>query len=339
MLGGGSAGGASVALQLAAYGGRDDKLFHAAIAQSASFGPVLDVAESQYQYNYLVHRLGCTDAHDTLGCLRSKPAAEIQLKNINIPYPDSPNTGERKPKFMWNPVIDNDILQDHTYRAFREGKFVRVPAIFGDDTNGGSYFAPNSTETVEEFNSFLAAQFPALTRTQLEELDILYTNTSVQFPNRGRYWRQTGTAYGEMRYMCPNLFLTSAMAHYEGAKGWNYRYNVGIPSLMKAGYGVPHMAEMNALWGPSIVRGNGWKSYLDLNKEIVPVIQAYWLSFIRTYNPNTLRHPGSPEWEEWDPKAQRRLVLQTNQTRMEVVDQGQQERCAYLNSIAIDIQQ
>jgi cholinesterase len=324
---------------MAAYGGRDDKLFHAAIAQSASFGPVLDVAESQYQYNHLVHQLGCNDAHDTLACLRRKPAAEIQVKNINIPYPGSPNAEERKPNFMWNPVIDNDILQDHTYRAFREGKFVRVPAIFGDDTNGGSPFAPNSTETVEDFNSFLAAQFPALTRTQLEELDTLYTNTSVQVPNRGRYWRQTGTAYGEMRYTCPNLFLTSAMAHYEGAKGWNYRYNVEIPRLMDAGIGVPHMAEMNALWGPGILRGNGWKSYLDLNKEIVPVIQAYWLSFIRTYDPNTLRHPGSPEWEEWDPRAQRRLVLQTNQTRMEVVDQGQQERCAYLNGIAIDIQQ
>jgi carboxylesterase type B len=108
---------------------------------------------------------------------------------------------------------------------------------------------------------------------------------------------------------------------------------------MEAGYGVPHIAEINAIWGPDIVRGTGWKSYLGLNKAIVPVIQAYWLSFIRTYDPNTLRHPGSPEWEEWNPNAQRRLVLQTNRTEMEVVSRDQQERCVYLNSIAIDIQQ
>jgi carboxylesterase type B len=324
---------------MAAYGGRDDKLFHAAIAQSPSFGPVLNIAESQYQYDYLVKRVGCVHARDTLACLRSKPAAEIQRKNINIPYPHGPKGGRRKPKFMWNPVIDDDIVQDHTYRAFREGKFVRVPAIFGDDTNGGTPFVPSATNTTKAFNSFLAAQFPALTSTQLHELDRLYANTSVQFPNRGRYWRQTGTAYGEMRYMCPSLFLSSAMARYQGAKGWNYRYNVQIPRFMEAGFGVPHLAELNAIWGPDILRGNGWKSYMHLNKAIVPVIQAYWLSFIRTYDPNTLRHPGSPEWEEWDPSAQRRLVLQTNRTHMEVVDRDQQERCVYLDSIAIDIQQ
>jgi cholinesterase len=327
-----------VSLQMSAYGGRDDGLFHAAIGQSASFGPVLDVAESQYQYDYLVHQMGCIDAHDTLACLRSKPASEIQLKNINIPYPQG-RSSQRTPKFMWNPVIDEDILQDHTYRAFYEGKFVRVPAIFGDDTNGGSGFAPKSSNSLRDLNNFLAAQFPALTREQLGEIDTLYQNTSVQFPNTGHFWRQAGTAYGEMRYMCPNMFLASAMARYKGATGWNYRYNVEDPMLVERGYGVPHIAEMNAIWGPNIIHGLGWMSYLDLNKQIIPVIRGYWLSFIKTYNPNTLRYPGSPEWEEWSPSLQRRLVFETNNTRMEVVDPDQQERCSYLSSIAVDIQQ
>jgi cholinesterase len=83
----GGAGVASVSLQMTAYGGQNDGLFHAAVGQSASLGPVLDVPERKYQYYYLVGQLACTDASDTLACLRSKPTAEIQIKNINIPYP------------------------------------------------------------------------------------------------------------------------------------------------------------------------------------------------------------------------------------------------------------
>jgi carboxylesterase type B len=299
---------------------------------------VLNVSESQYQYDWLVDQLNCTDVEDTLACLRSKPASEIQAGNINIPYPYG-HSGQRTPKFMWGPVIDDDILQNHTYRAFYEGKFVRVPAIFGDDTNGGSGFAPKGIDSVRQFNSFLNAQFPALTREHLDEIDVLYAPTSKQFPDTGRFWRQTGTAYGEIRYMCPNMFCSSAMARYKGATGWNYRYNVKVPYLMKIGYGVPHIAEQNALWGPTYAHGLAWLSYTGENKAIIPVVQAYWLSFVRTYNPNTLRLPGSPEWEEWNPSQQRRLVIETNKTRMEVVDSDQRKRCEYLSSIAVDIQQ
>ena len=45
---GAGARGASASLQRTEYGGRNDALFHAAVSQSASFGPVLDVPESQY---------------------------------------------------------------------------------------------------------------------------------------------------------------------------------------------------------------------------------------------------------------------------------------------------
>jgi cholinesterase len=158
---------------------------------------------------------------------------------------------------MWNPMIDEDIVPEHTYRAFYEGKFVRVPTIFGDDTNGGSGFPPRNTNTVREFNSFLIAQFPALSRAHLDDIETLYNGTRVSIPNAGAYWCQTGTAYGKVRYMCPNMFLASAAARYKGATSWNYRYNVEDPMLFGRGLGVSHIAEMNALWGPRITRGLG----------------------------------------------------------------------------------
>jgi len=32
---------------------------------------------------------------------------------------------------MYGPVIDNDFVQNYTYGAFEQGRFVHLPAIFG----------------------------------------------------------------------------------------------------------------------------------------------------------------------------------------------------------------
>lgn len=95
VLGGDSAGAASIALHLTAFGGRDDGLFQGAAAESVSFATILTVEESQYQYDNLVERTGCAGSAtansgaNTLSCLRSKTAKEIQAQNKNIPYPKS----------------------------------------------------------------------------------------------------------------------------------------------------------------------------------------------------------------------------------------------------------
>jgi carboxylesterase type B len=127
-IGGTSAGAASVDLHLSAYGGRNDHLFHAAAAESQSFGVQFTVGGSQYQYDALVSRAGCDSAEDTLACLRSLTAADLQAVNINIP---SPGGGGDPPLYMYSNVIDGDFTQDFTYKLYQEGKFIKVPVIFG----------------------------------------------------------------------------------------------------------------------------------------------------------------------------------------------------------------
>ena len=127
-IGGNSAGGASVDLQLSAYGGRDDGLFHAAAAESQSFGALFTVNEAQYQYDGLVQRVGCGNDTDTLQCLRNTDIAVISNNNINIP---TPGGAGGNPIFMWSPVIDETFIVDYTYNLYSQGKFVKVPSIFG----------------------------------------------------------------------------------------------------------------------------------------------------------------------------------------------------------------
>ncbi|KAK3395405.1 Alpha/Beta hydrolase protein [Sordaria brevicollis] len=332
------------------------KLFHAAAVESVSFGTVLTVDQAQYQYDNLVIRLGCasSDPSTSLACLRSKSAKEISEKDFNVPYPGSSSA----PIYMWSPVIDGDFVADHPYSAFYSGSFIRnIPVIFGDDTNGGVGFAPRSAGSLGDSNQFIKDQFPAITAAQLDNLNKLYPNpygSSCSGP--GCWWNQTGQVYGEMRYMCPGLYLNDAFDHYndhytKGTSSWAYRWNVKDQEQLANGLGVPHVVELNALFGPENIynRGAVPKSYWPNheNAAAVQVMQSYWVSFIKTFDPNKLRCCGAAEWKAWRSAgddgtgAQRqRLVFETyGKTGMETIPKDLEARCNYLRAIGKDLQQ
>ncbi|KAI4148808.1 MAG: hypothetical protein LQ340_004926 [Diploschistes diacapsis] len=333
-IGGDSAGGASVDLHLSAYGGRDDGLFHAAAAESQSFGPQLTVSQSQYQYDALVQRTGCNTTTDSLLCLRNLPIEVLQGTNINIAYPG----GVGAPLYMYSNVVDGDFTPDFTYNLFAQGRFIKVPVIFGDATNEGTIFTNKNTSSYADMNTFLLAQFPDLTRAQLARIDMIYPEGQV-YPNANSFWPTVSSAYGEMRYNCPGIFISSSYYQYSTELNWNYHYDVHDPTLDMEGYGVTHTVEVNAIWGPQYVTGMPPASYNTTNAAIVPVMQGYWTSFIRSFNPNTYRAPGSPRWVHWNNQDQNRILLQTNASRMETVPWDQRERCSYLSAIGFFIQQ
>ncbi len=194
---------------------------------------------------------------------------------------------------MWNPVVDGSLLRDVTYEEYKLGHFIDVPLIVGDDTNGGTTFTPRGTATLAESNQFLKNTFPFLTNANLAKLSSLYPKTDVSFPNSGSYWRQVSNAYGEGRYMCPGLFISSVESRSGKNNSWAYRWNVEDPGQMASGDGVPHAVEVSAIWGPRYVGGPGSYGEGGVNAPVSPVVQAYWTSFIRTLDPNTYRQPGS----------------------------------------------
>lgn len=336
-IGGDSAGAASVDLHLTAYGGRDDGLFHAAAAESQSFGPQLNVSQSQYQYDALVNRTGCSNTADTLQCLRALDVSVLQASNIEIPY----HNRTAAPLFMYSSVIDGDFIQESTYRLFADRKFLKIPVIYGDVTNEGTIFAPKNTTNYTTMNEFLQNNFPHLTTDQLSRIDEFYPFDNQIFPSSKPYWRTAANAYGEMRYNCPGIFISSAFDNAGVAGNWNYHYNVTDPKDDARGLGVSHTIEITAIWGgyPYVPSGTP-TSYKTTNADIIPLMQGYWTSFIRAHNPNTYRLPGSPEWERFSVSDKKRILLQArNGTVMEKVPGDQLERCEYLSGIGPLIQQ
>lgn len=145
-----------------------------------------------------------------------------------------------------------------------------------------------------------------------------------------------------MRYKCPGEYISGQYRAYGVSSSWNYLWNVSDPTQVAAGYGVPHTVEVNAIWGPSNTNGGAPASYYPggVNAAVVPLVQSYWTSFIRSYNPNTYRATGAPVWGMWTRTAMRRLVFSTGGTAaMAKVSADEQTKCAYFSSIAVDIHQ
>jgi cholinesterase len=74
-LWGGSSGARDVGYHLAAYGGRDDGLFRAAIMQSGSVVEETSPRHfpKQVMYDALIASTGCSEAEDSLDCMRNLP--------------------------------------------------------------------------------------------------------------------------------------------------------------------------------------------------------------------------------------------------------------------------
>ena len=327
-------------LHQTAYGGRDDGLFHAVAAESQSFPAQLNVEESQYQYDNLVNATGCnsySNSSDTLTCLRNLPIETLQGANEDtLPFPNSGT--DEKPLFTWDNVIDGNFTTDYIYKLYGEGSFIQVPSIYGDDTNEGTVFAPKNTSSYDDLNNFLKSNFPLLTDVQLAKIDDNYPKAE-QYPNTSAYWRTAANAYGEMRYICPGIFVSNAIAKSKPGCNFNYRYDVHDPDLYAQGLGTTHTEEIGAIWGTQYIGGTAPSSYNTTNAGIVEVMQGYWSSFIRSYDPSTYRANGTAEWLAWDPEKYQRALLNVTDSHMETVTDEQKERCEYLWSIAVSVQQ
>ncbi|KAI3533659.1 carboxylesterase [Colletotrichum filicis] len=320
-----SAGAGSVALHLAAYGGRDDKLFIGAMSESVFFPAQPRVPELEYQFNQTLAKVGCTDDKDQMGCLRGKDIKAIQDANIASPFPGR----AANPHFYWTPCIDGDILQDYPYRLYDKGSFIKVPVLFGTGSNEGSVFAAN-VATQDEFVSFMTDNYPKLTKNETDPMLQKYPLLSP-LPNHNVWFPSTSQAYGETTFICPaNTIMNAYATANRSGTSWSYRFNVQDNDNTASGLGVPHVFEAPAIFGiDACPTPDSFRTY---NKPIVSLMMKYVISFVRDLNPNTYKLAGAPDWGDWG-RNQSRYVFELNKNRMENVDDGQRDRCNFWKGI------
>ena len=143
-----SAGASSIGAQLIAFGGRDDKLFRGAIMQSGAMSGVYQTAEqAQPRYDMITAATNCSNATDSLNCLRQVP---VQI--LSDIFNNSRATG-----FSTAPGIDGDFIQRQGFAQLRDGDFVQVPVLHGRNRDEGTDFAPRNAAAINTTADFLAA--------------------------------------------------------------------------------------------------------------------------------------------------------------------------------------
>ncbi|KAI0709642.1 alpha beta-hydrolase [Cerioporus squamosus] len=126
-----SAGSISVFHQLFANEGDTEGLFRAGIMSSGSAGPSGDITDSQDIYDYVVDHVGCSNATDTLGCLRTVPADSL-LSAANTVIP-------RSALGFW-PRADGSFVTMPPMHVPSKGKIADVPFIIGGVKDEGTFF-------------------------------------------------------------------------------------------------------------------------------------------------------------------------------------------------------
>lgn len=178
---------------------------------------------------------------------------------------------------------------------------------------------PGNFETNDEVLGYMHNGSPALNDTDMELLESLYpdpatdSNPNNPFANsqNGTQYNRVSAAWSDYGYACPSQ-ETSYRTSTAGVPTWKLRFNTNNRYL--AWQGIPHASDTRYTCNDPAAQ----------YPEISPIYHGYLSSFVTTGDPNTNRHPGSPEWWRYEPegyghdkKPGRQLVVQPGDTKME----------------------
>lgn len=323
-----SVGAGSVLLHTLANNGAPTDLFARGIVSDPYMPEIFPVNRLEFQYQQLLNATNCSD----ISCLRALSSAELQKANIARPYP-----GESvSPLFSYTATIDSRLIHDRVGNLLDTGKFLKIPLLFGSASNDGTLFTP-AVNTTTEISQFLIEQYPDLTVTEIKRINQQYAYVpSGEVPNHAPLFGRTATAYGDSAFLCPTHRAASVFSQ-ANSPVYLFRQNILDSANIAAGLGAFHTWETGAVWGPEYCTNyaapEGATSYNpgQPNNAIISIVQSYWLSFVRSGDPNTYKAANAPVWEPFT--HGKRLRLQTNNTGMEIIGAKELGNCAVWHAL------
>ena len=336
-----SSGAISVGSHLLAYNGRDDQLFSKAIAESGpTFGvglvnPTIDIAEQVYQN--VTSAANCSSVVDKLACLRSVPT-EV----LNGIFNNSADT-EDYHVIYYGPLVDGDIISRNAVDQLKDGSFVRVPYIMGDNSDEGTDFGPFGLNSNADVTTYL--QGYNLSNEVIHDILQLYPENSTdlvlashpaQFNTTiGTHFKQSATILTDILFKAPRRLTarywtqhtasdnTSEKAVSSNASLYTYRFNT-IPNSVPDFLGVTHFTEVAFVFHN--IRGRGYPDvdppYFGAdpfaNKPATYVtlsdtMSRMWIAFIHDGNPNYPGYKG-PKWPAYNSSHPVDIVFDGNLT-------------------------
>lgn len=294
-----SGGAVSVGHHFLAYGGRDDGLFHAGIAESGgplTTRPLMPLEEQDVLYNDVLTATNCTGERDTLQCLRSLPASVLKDAFQGVDF------------YLVN---DGKIITGPPSTLLEQGQFVKRPLLIGANTNEGTAFSVESGFGVNNAAAFreMIAHYSGgsgFTNTTLDALVDQYLNklsdTEAQAdlgtvllspsPEYGSLWGKVSLYVGDYQFNAGRRRVTQLWDQY-GVPAYSYRFDVvpnGIPSET---LGVAHFQEISFVFRN--LDGVGYKAnpleststeLQQKYRNLSTLMSGMWINFATTLSPN-----------------------------------------------------
>lgn len=314
--------------------------------------------ESAFQNN--VNSTGCLNVTDVIQCMREIPIAQFQSlltsdgwgpqidgEIITAPHPQMYEQG----RFQKIPVIyggKSTFQSIRTEMPHGQTKLIRHwrPTATTNEA-AATYIANTAAETDSDVSSGLKSAVPSITNSTLDTVMSLYpaglSNLSffgrdVSRPANDSVWSGTGSQWQrdvaiktELKATCTAAFFSDMNAAEGNAANWQYRYNVldqTAGGFADQGLFTPHTSELYAIWGLNMTDGGDPGCFeLEASDALScasggKIMQAYWISFVRTLDPNTYRLAGSPEWGSWSIDTPNRMVFDNADATLEVMGSG-----------------
>lgn len=337
-----SSGASSVAWHVAAYGGRDDGLFRAAIQESGSLlmGAVSATVPNTAPtaYSNLLNATGCNAAINKLDCLRDLPATEFN-SYMN-------GTNSTLYSGAYGMVIDGDIVHNIGSKTLRDGTFVKIPIMFGSNTDEGTGLGPAGINTTEEFYQYLTVtqDLPPVAANKIlelypnnstDEIAAYLGNASTAGPAEGLMWRRTSTYASDCTQDSGRRQTCQSWAAH-GATAYCYRFNMRNTDVAWI-YGAAHFEEVSFVFhnldGVGYHYGapfNGTPaSYADLSR----MMSSMWASFIVDNDPNTSGQ-NTNYWPSYELDNPLDFLFNANVTSDTEPDTWREEAIQYIIDIA-----
>ncbi|KAF5347154.1 hypothetical protein D9758_011094 [Tetrapyrgos nigripes] len=326
-----SAGAHSIGHHLMNY--KEPGLFHQVIIESGA-----PTSRAVYPYNESLHatqfaeflaKAGCCDvpSDKIFSCLRDVPEKNITAAQTTIFDQYNPSV-----RWAFQPVIDGDIISQRPIDEWSSGLRNRVPIMTGFSTNEGSGYVPANMSTPTEFDDFWRVLVPRFSEGDIETLDQLYPDPSINPDSPyvdtrnlsaiqvGPQFKRGEAAYAHYAYVCPVRQTVNLASSTQTEPVYLYHWALNQTVKSGANHGDHiHYQTMD----------QDVLEYSESQKEVAWMLHAYWTSFITLGDPNALkgRAADRPQWVRYD----------TSDPKVMVFGEGNDERAGG-NGTGISVQ-
>lgn len=327
---GASSGGNAIDELLAANNGLGfPDLFVGAIAESTGWGAEGYSVSRDNALQNNIKATGCDTTADPIDCMRNLPIGELQALST---------------KDGWGPTVDGNFIVAPHYQMYEQGRFQNIPVIYGyaSDEATPSFISNQTINTTQELGADIQGDVgKSMTDAERDSVLAMYPESlnNVSFFGRnmsprnaslrqgtGALWQRDAAIETELKLHCVGAFFSDMFASVGQTANYAYRYNILDETPggnADTGLFSPHTSELYSVWGNNNTDG-GDPGCITLAASDplscaagASTVQQYWISFVRTLNPNTLRAAGAPEWTPWSVTTPNRIVLDNAGATME----------------------